>query len=231
MITIVAHRGAPRRARENTIKSFLAAVSLGADMIELDVRRTGDGVLVVFHDPWLSRKTRRPHIADLTYRELNKRTSRKGFTVPTLEETLRALSGKIMLDIELKEPGCEEDVLRCARTLFAYDKFIVTSFNPEIVAAVKSADADVRTGCILVTVKDLPWCEKTSAEVLAPEKKLFEDRRPVFAAAKKRGRKIAVWTVDSISRLSCLLVDPVVDAIITNHPDRALALRKKLCNG
>jgi len=230
MIKIVAHRGAPKRARENTIHSFLAAVSLGADMIELDVRRTGDGTLVVFHDPWLSRATRRPLIADLTYKELNKRTAKKKFRVPTLEETIHALSGKIMLDIELKEPGCEEDVLRCARTLFAYDKFIVTSFNPEIVAAVKSIDAKVSTGCILATAKDLPWCEKTSAEVLAPEKKLFEDRRPFFVAAKKQGRKIAVWTVDSTSRLSCLLVDPVVDAIITNHPDRALALRKKLCN-
>ena len=230
MITIVAHRGAPKQAHENTIKSFLAAVSLGADMIELDVRRTGDGLLVVFHDPWLSRKTRRPRIADLTYKELNKRAAKKKFRVPTLEETLSALSGKIMLNIELKEPGCEEEVVRHARKLFALDKFIVTSFNPAIVAAVKSADTKVTTGLICATGKDLTECEKTAAEILAPEKKLFDDQRRFFANEKKQGKKIAVWTVDAIEHLSRLLVDPIVDAVITNHSDRALALRKKLCN-
>jgi glycerophosphoryl diester phosphodiesterase len=230
MITIVAHRGAPKRAHENTIKSFLAAVSLGADMIELDVRRTGDGLLVVFHDPWLSRKTRSPRIADLTYKELNKRAAKKKFRVPTLEETLRALSGKIMLNIELKEPGCEEEVVRHARKLFAPDKFIVTSFNPAIIAAVKSVDTKVTAGLICATEKDLAEFEKTAAEILAPEKKLFDDRRRLFADKKKRGKKIAVWTVDTIAHLSRLLVDPIVDAVITNHPDRAIALRKKLCN-
>jgi glycerophosphoryl diester phosphodiesterase len=231
MITIVAHRGAPQCARENTIKSFLAAVSLGADMVELDVRKTGDGTLVVFHDPWLSRKTRRPCIADLTYKEINKRAGRKKYHVPTVEEVFTALAGKVMLNIELKETGYETDVVKLAKKLLPDKRFIMTSFHPEVVAAVKSIDTGLATGLILAKSKDLPKGEKTEAEVLAPDKELFASQRKYFSEAHKKGKKIAVWTVDSTSLLSCLLIDPLVDAVITNRADRALALRKKLCGG
>jgi glycerophosphoryl diester phosphodiesterase len=230
MVTIVAHRGAPKRARENTIKSFLAAVSLGADMIEIDVRRTCDGVFIVFHDPWFSRKTHRPLLADLTYREISKRAANKKFHVPTLEEALKELAGKVMLDIELKEPEYEAEVIKQVRRCFTDNKFVLTSFNPRIVAAVKAFDSKLTAGLILATNADLSGGEKTEAEVLAPEKKLFDAQRNFFAGAKRRGKRIAVWTVDGKAQLSSLLVDPLVDAVITNHPDRAFALRKKLCN-
>ena len=103
MITIVAHRGAPKFAHENTIKSFLAAVTLGADMIELDVRKCGDGTLVIFHDPWLSRASKTAQISRLTLKEINTRALKKGFTVPTIEEAFCTLSRKTQLDIEIKE--------------------------------------------------------------------------------------------------------------------------------
>jgi glycerophosphoryl diester phosphodiesterase len=230
MVKIVAHRGAQKHARENTVKSFLAAVALGVDMVELDVRRSGDGVPLVFHDPWLSRKTRRPLLADITYKEINKRAAKKKFSVPTLDEALAALAGKTMLNIELKEPGYELEVLQCAQANFPFDKFIMTSFNPEIIAAIKAADPKVTTGLILAPNSVLTECPTTAADVLAPDLRLFEEKRGVFADAHKKGKRIAVWTVDSAAGISRLLVDPLVDAIITNQPERALALRHKLSN-
>jgi glycerophosphoryl diester phosphodiesterase len=183
----------------------------------------------VFHDPWLSRKTRSPAIADLTYKEINKRAGRKKFHVPTVEEAFTALAGKAMLNIELKEPGCEADVVKLAQKLLPDGRFILTSFHPAVVVAIKSINTGLTTGLILAKGKDLPNGEKTGAEVLAPEKELFASQRKFFSDAHKKGKKIAVWTVDSTSLLSCLLVDPLVDAVITNRTDRALALRKKLC--
>jgi glycerophosphoryl diester phosphodiesterase len=230
MITVVAHRGAPRRAHENTIASFLAAVSAGADMVELDVRKTGDGTLVVFHDPYLSRKTRRPRIADLTYDEINARAMKRKFHVPAVEEAFAALAGKTMLNIELKEPDCEADVMALAKKHFPPDKFLMTSFDPAIIAAVNELDRKVTTGLILAKTKDLAQAEKTGAGVLAPEKGLFASHRAFFADAKKKGKRIAIWTVDSTPQLSALLVDPLVDAVITNRPDLAVTLRRKLCN-
>ncbi len=118
MVTIVAHRGAPQRARENTVESFLAAQEMGADMIELDVRKTADNVLVTYHDPWISRFTHVPLLKDCTYRQLLDLTAKRRYTVPTLEQVFGVLAGKVMLDIELKEPGCEAEVIRLARAPF-----------------------------------------------------------------------------------------------------------------
>jgi glycerophosphoryl diester phosphodiesterase len=228
MITIVAHRGAPALAHENTIESFNAALSLGADMVELDVRRSGDGKLLVHHDPWLSRRTRRPLLAELTFAGITARAAKKKFRVPLLREALKALSGRTALDIEIKEAGCEKEVIALALDYFDHDKFVLTSFNPAVAEAVKSENGRLSAGLIIVAESGIAACETTRADVFAPEKKLFAARRPFFAAAKKKGKKIAVWTVDSTELLSGLLLDPVVDAIITNRPDRALALRKKL---
>lgn len=228
MISIVAHRGAPKHAHENTIEAFLAAVSLGADMVELDVRKCGDGTLVIFHDPWLSPSERTAAISQLTFREINTRTLKKGFSVPTMEETFRTLSQKTLLDIEIKEPGYEEEVIACARGYFDRTQFVITSFNPGIIAAVKKVDRMLQTGLIMATVEGLALSSVLPCEVLAPEKRMFAANRRFFAKAKKQGKKIAVWTVDGVELLSRLLADPLVDAIITNHPDRALALRNRL---
>lgn len=239
MITIVAHRGAPKHAHENTIESFLAAVSLGADMIELDVRKCGDGTLVIFHDPALphevheacgARTRQNPPISRLTLKQINRRTSKKGFSVPTIEEAFRALSRRTLLDIEIKEQGYEAEIIDCARRHFDVSQFVLTSFNPQIVAAVKNIDPHLQTGFIMATAEGLALSDTSPAEVLAPDKRLFAVNRQLFAKAKSRGKRIAVWTVDSTEHLSRLLVDPLVDAIITNYPDRALALRNKLTN-
>jgi len=230
MVTIVAHRGAPQRARANTIESFLAALEMGADMIELDVRKTADNVLVIFHDPWISRFTQLPMLKDCTYRQLLEHTAKRKFEMPTLEQALRALSGKVMLDIELKEPGCEAEVIRLARAHFADDKFILSSFDPRIVDAVKAIDVAVAAGIILGDDAAPALFSDSPADVLAPSLKLFCDQRRVFGTMKRDGKRIAVWTVDNRTDIMSLLVDPLVDAIITNHPDKAIALRKKLNN-
>jgi len=228
MITIVAHRGAPRYARENTIESFVTAVGLGADMVELDIRKCKDGSLVIFHDPWLVRSTHGSPLAEMTLPEINERAAKRGFSVPTMEEAFKTLSGKTQLDIELKEPGCEGAAIACARKYFDDAQFVLTSFNPRIIGAIKAIDKRLQTGFILADAAGLALAETTPAEVIAPDKRLFSVNRAVFAKLNKLGKKIAVWTVDSTELLSRMLVDPLVDAIITNNPDKALALRKKL---
>jgi glycerophosphoryl diester phosphodiesterase len=228
MITIVAHRGASLCAHENTIEAFEQAVALGADMIELDVRRTRDGTLVVFHDPALPVGGGKGLLASMTYGELRRHAAKKNFSVPTLEQVFGALSGKVMLDIELKEPGYEHEVAACARGHFALDKFVLTSFDPKILAAIKAEREPFLTGLIMANADALSWYDSVPVEVVAPEKRLLSSHRPFFAKAKNAGKRIAVWTVDGAALLASLLVDPIIDAIITNRPDRALSLRKKL---
>src|ERR1700761_6683718 len=104
---IVAHRGASMEAPENTLAAFEKAIELGADMIEFDVRRrTLDGSLVISHDP----------VRDPAH------------GLPTLEKTLRATQGRIQLDVELKEPGCEREAVDLLLGYFPLENFCVTSF-------------------------------------------------------------------------------------------------------
>jgi hypothetical protein len=96
----IAHRGAPRVARENTLESFAAAAALGADWAELDVHVTLDGELVVNHDPDLNRLWGHPgSIARMTLAEV--RAASDGL-VPLLDDVLReaaASSLRLVIDV------------------------------------------------------------------------------------------------------------------------------------
>ena len=95
---VIAHRGASRAAPENTVEAFLTAARMGADAVELDVRRTADGVLVVHHDPRLA-DTR--VIVATPYRDLPAH-------VPTLAAALDACAG-MWVNVEIKNDAEEPD--------------------------------------------------------------------------------------------------------------------------
>jgi len=94
----LAHRGDWRRAPENTIEAFRAAIAVPAcDGIELDVRLSSDGVPVILHDPTLARVQGRPDRVDAV-----RSTVLADLGVPTLAEALLAAGRGAFLDIELK---------------------------------------------------------------------------------------------------------------------------------
>ena len=103
MIDVVAHRGLHTIERENTIAAFDAAVAIGVDGVELDVRRTRDGVLVVHHDP---------HVGALSIAEGNR--SALPEYVPTLAQALKTLDG-VSVNVEIKnDRGKTEDLEKTA---------------------------------------------------------------------------------------------------------------------
>ena len=103
---IMAHRGASAYERENTLRAFERAIELGADVVEFDVRKTADHVLIVHHDE----KIRGRIIRELPYADVGRLAGRGGFHVPMLEEVLILARGRIGLNAELKEQGYEADV-------------------------------------------------------------------------------------------------------------------------
>ncbi len=123
---IVAHRGASSEAPENTLEAFARAIEIGADMIEFDVRRASDGSLVISHDP----------------------IRRRGPRPPTLEETLRLTQGRIQLDVELKEPGCERDAMELLLRYFPMADFCITSFLAPALRETRAINPGIRTGLI-----------------------------------------------------------------------------------
>ena len=87
----MGHRGAPRRARENTLDSLDWAESLGADAVEIDLRQTRDGEAVLFHDEDIVLGGQRVPVKSFTAREIEKLTlpSELGeYRIPRLEDVL-----------------------------------------------------------------------------------------------------------------------------------------------
>ena len=109
----IAHRGMPRRARENTLASFALALAAGATGIELDVHATTDRQIVVHHDPALPDGA---SIADLTLAELGKHESAPDNHIPTLQAVCSLVKGRAELFVEIKGVGIEREVIASLAT-------------------------------------------------------------------------------------------------------------------
>lgn len=197
MTLVVAHRGATAFARENTLAAFEAAIELGADMVELDVRRAGDGALVVSHDPL-------PRVLPPF--------------VPTLEQVIDLCAGRIAIDVELKEPGVEDEALRVVSSA----EVVVTSFLDEVVARVKRLRPDVRTGLLVGAETPLHGGiverqHAAHADFLAPHVSLLD--------GGLSGEELVVWTVNDEARLRRFLADERVAAVVTDDLELALRIR------
>lgn len=106
-IAVVAHRADWRNAPENSLQAIQFCIDMGVDMVEIDVRKTKDGVLVLMHDKTIDRTTNgKGKVSDLTYKELrefylvdglNKKTPHK---IPTLKQALQLAKGKIMVNLD-----------------------------------------------------------------------------------------------------------------------------------
>lgn len=106
-IFVVSHRGDWRNAPENSLIAIRNCIDMGVDMVEIDVRMTKDGQLVLMHDETVNRTTSgKGNVSDLTLDELKKLYLKNGaghktrHTVPTLEEALNIAKDKILVNID-----------------------------------------------------------------------------------------------------------------------------------
>ncbi|MFN3650228.1 MAG: glycerophosphodiester phosphodiesterase family protein [Armatimonadota bacterium] len=119
-VVVMVHRGASAAAPENSLEAYSAALDLGADGCEVDVRRTADGVLVLFHDDMLDRLTNGfGTVPQLTYYELLSLKPRlgygagRGYRVPTFAALLELARRRAMLlHLDVKEPGLDAEIAR-----------------------------------------------------------------------------------------------------------------------
>jgi len=200
---VIAHRGAPREATENTIASFLAAVRAGARAVELDVHVAADGEAVVHHDPALRRVfPGRARLDERSSAEL------RALGIPTLAEVFAALPPSTLVDVELKADldNCAElpaRVLDVVDKRDARDRVLVTSFDP--VLASEYARAAGRPGGAIVpfpvSPEDLAEFPELAfvvivADALSPA---------LVAEHRKAGRRVLAWTVNDAGRARSLL--------------------------
>jgi len=228
---IIAHRGSTTSAVENTIKSFQDAVRKGAEMIELDVRRTKDGVLIVHHDRSILSK----HIEMTNWEEIERINQRRHFAVPKLQEVLKIAKGKTRLDIEIKESGHETEIMEMVLQYFDYKDFVITSFDDFSIKKVKEGYPKASTGLLLGLrkskrkISDLLFSQKCSsnhADFFLPDS--FLARLGFLGRVKKYNKRSIVWGVNSRRVMKKMLEDDRVEGIITDKLDLALKVKQEL---
>jgi glycerophosphoryl diester phosphodiesterase len=239
---IIAHRGASSTHTENTLEAFRAAGEVGADGIELDVRLSGDDVLVVHHDAHLGdgRAIRDLALADLPDH------------VPTLAQALEA-AGDLWINVEIKNLQGEPDYddrhqisVAVAGLLAAHlavtapldagpdadgpvgfgggaGRILVSSFNVDSVHRIRETEVNLPLGLLVWGQADpASLVARTAAhgfQAINPHDILVD--RAFVDRAHEAGLEVNVWTVDDPDRMEQL--DGFgVDGIITNDPARAL---------
>lgn len=224
MTMIIAHRGFAHNCRENTLDAYRQAIEVGADAIELDVRKTKDDVLILFHDEFIRGKS----INQLTYQEINSLASSLDFPVPTLIEVLKLVKEKIIkLDVELKEEGYETAIVALLVEYLTIDQFIVTSFQVQSLSIVKLNYPQVKTGIILnsKTANNFdPKINLITVEFLVIEISLLNSYW--LNLAETNNKSIFVWTVNKEKIIRKLLKDKRITGIITDQSDLAVRLNK-----
>ncbi len=219
----IAHRGDSIHHPDNTVAAIQGAWKAGADVVELDVRLSADGVLILFHDPEI--KGRR--VKDLTHAQLNELTP--AYEVPTLEQALlAAVSGKsLLLDLkESSEPYLDQVLKQVQSSTISGVKVMLQSTNMEALAYLrKQAPADMP----LLLVTDLKGIDtQEKAEQLAArlvESRLqgvtAQGRQHVDAAFvgafRKSGLRYLVWTINEPERMRHY-AGLGVDGVITDDP-------------
>ncbi|MBS1848659.1 MAG: glycerophosphodiester phosphodiesterase [Actinobacteria bacterium] len=218
---VFAHRGVSAEFPENTVAAFAAAAGRGADGVELDVRRTADGALVVHHDAHLADGRA---IVEMHHDELPGH-------LPGLEEALVAC-GAIGVNIEIKnypgepdhDPDCRVStgVVDLVQRLGIADRVIVSSFNYADIAAIRHLDGTIATGWLVISTDNVDelvaHLVRDGHRALHPPESCTDDA--VVAAAHAAGLLVNVWTVDDPGRI-VELAAMGVDTVITNDPDGA----------
>jgi glycerophosphoryl diester phosphodiesterase len=215
MLLRIGHRGAKTYETENTLESFGKAIELGANAIELDVRITGDAVLVVSHDDNLKKVFGKDvFISRTTLKELKQLTENR---IATLQEALDFIDTRAeKILVELKETGYEKKALDVIRKEKLEDRIIIVSFHEETLALVRELDKKIETGLIYAKYKKpIEAAVKLSAQYLVPLYR-FVHRRDVIKAHKSN-LKVIVWTINTKKDIEIYIAKDV-DGIATDKP-------------
>ena len=212
----IAHRGASRDAPENTLAAFDLAVAQGADMIETDLHLLRDGAVALYHDDDVRGRPVGAH----TLAELRAALP----DVPTLEETLDRLGGRIAWNLEIKSPrsgdypGLEARALAEVRKRGILATTLFSSFADTVLRRLREQEPDARLGTLVSSRAPgdiLARAGSVRAEAVHLDLRLATKER--IEAAHAAGYQVNVWTVDSPVD-QARLIGFGVDGIFTNLP-------------
>jgi len=251
---VYAHRGGAALRPENTIAAFDHGLALGADGLELDVRLSRDGIAVVHHDATLERTTNgRGAIRNYTADELARLDAGYWFRpdaavhypcrglaggVPTLREILRRyVDIPLIIELKVNDPELARRTIDDLRSTHSADRAVLGSFYWRVLRAARTYEPAIRTGAAREETRwalyrswvRWPLGRTPYHEFQVPERSgRTTIVTPQFIAyARRAALPVKVWTVNSEGDIERLFRWGA-DAIISDRPDVAVAVRRRL---
>jgi glycerophosphoryl diester phosphodiesterase len=239
---IFAHRGASAYAPENTLAAFELALVQNADAIELDVKLSADGQVVVIHDPQVDRTTgSRGRIKDLSLRELRAldagsffSESFRGEKIPTLEEVLESVGKRTFINVELTNYNSPRDqlvetVCMLIKKFGLQNRVMFSSFLASNLSKARAYLPEVPSGLLALNGLLGAWARSFgfdfgSYQALHPH--VTDVTSQQVQRVHRLNRRIHVWTVNAAEDMRRLF-HWGVDGVFTDDPQLAVQVREE----
>ncbi|MDQ1279323.1 MAG: glycerophosphoryl diester phosphodiesterase [Thermoproteota archaeon] len=226
MVIITGHRGAGFLEPENTIRAMQRAIQLGVDQIEIDAHLTKDKKIAVIHDSSLDRTTNgHGFVGNYTLDELKQLDAGKGEKIPTLQEIIDVVRGKVTLQIELKELNVTDQVVKEVIENKLSEDVVVSSFWHQAVRRVKEINSKVKTGVLFTCspIDVVQLARNAKADAIHPNVNYVN--AVMVDEAHREGLTVRAWNADD-EKLMIKILQMNVDALGSNRPDLLLKLLK-----
>ena len=225
---IIAHRGDRKNSVENTIDACEKALVAGANALEIDIRQTGTGEIVVFHDFSLKRMFNQSGYIGRTtmdtlrtYPYLNLPDHESSKYLETLDEFLEQFKNRIPINLDAKtihffDVKFADKIIRTIKNHNLTESIWVSCFNPFLLQILKIKEKKIRTGYLF---QRMTWMHTmydliTLADAWHPHYRVLT--KSLVNKAKKYAKQLYVWTINDIETLERVLKYPV-DGIISDE--------------
>lgn len=233
---VIAHRGFTQNHLENTLSAIEAALDLGVDGIEVDLRMTRDGQILIFHDETLERLAGlATDVERVDYATLQGVRLQGGEKIPTLEDLLDLVQGRCLLNLEVKTvrtlPTHERNLTQVLRRYQCQDNILLSSFNPLAMIRLRWIAPEIRRGFLYQKKSPLASLAMSLMKLYSYHGQLENLRPEIVPHCHRLGKKFFVWTVNEIADMQAM-IRLGVEGIITDHPDlmkKTLKLFFPLC--
>ena len=215
---VIAHRGDSSRALENSLDAFRLALSLPVDMIEFDIRKSRDNVLYVMHDKETGRTADGSlDIEKAVSDDISRLRLKNGEEIPTLNDVLILVDGKVGLNIEIKSKGA--GALTAAHLIGSGypGRVLISSFKEEEVIGARRVMPDVPVAGIFDTFipAEVGVYKTKGYHFISLNRKTVS--KELITLCHNKNIAVYVWTVDQEGKVE-ELVSWGVDGIYSNNP-------------
>lgn len=224
---VIGHRGAMGYETENTIASIEKAIELGVSMIEIDVLRIKSGELMVFHDKRVDRLTNGAgEIEDYYMSDVLALNLVGGHKIPTLQQVLKAVDGRVKINIELKGKRTASKVDQIIRVYerregYPLSNYVISSFDWEELDAFRALNQEVDVAVLTDAdpLQAIPKAQELNAVAVNPYYKNINAE--IVKQIHDAGYKVYTYTVNEEADITSVK-EMGVDGIFCDYPDRAL---------